>query len=361
MTTRAMVFIDGTWLGVVANRLADQHDVQGRPGGPLDFGQLPRVCAESVSGQMTPGASLDVVRTYWFGSIAANFDPIDSDVVQRRSEFFDALRRQHRYEVVRYETDYRGGRVRRTERSVEDEPREKAVDVALATALLEMAALNAYDIAIVIAGDRDFVPALQAVRRLGKRVALVTARGSCPREFSDANDAARVRDFDPLLLDALWPQIVSPQARPALRMAIESDRPQEVAVVPMADASESQPKAPATTEPAAGQAAGEGAVVKVTADGRAYVRDDQGAWLFFRRADLIEPACFDRLDVPYTRVRYTVDRAPAGTRAGRVVQVEVVAAPAGTGAGTGQRSLRPVIDDPVWDLDPFAPPARVAL
>ncbi|MFN8800587.1 MAG: NYN domain-containing protein, partial [Gemmatimonas sp.] len=177
MSTRAMIFIDGSWLAVTANRLADQHGLQGRTGGPLDFGALPRVCAQAIAAQMASATGLDVVRTHYFGSIATNFDTVDQDAVQRRSEFFDSLRRHHRYEVYRYETDYRGHRVRRTPGEEGFVPQEKAVDVGLATALLEMAAVSAYDIAIVVCGDRDFVPALQAVRRLGKRVAIVSARG----------------------------------------------------------------------------------------------------------------------------------------------------------------------------------------
>ena len=167
MSTRAMVFIDGTWLAVTTNRLADQHGVLGRTGGPLDFGALPRVCAQAIASQMALSSGIDVVRTHYFGSIATNYDLQDQDAVQRRSEFFDSLRRHHRYEVFRYETDYRGHRVRRTPGDEGYTPPEKAVDVGLATSLLEMAAVSAYDIAIVVCGDRDFVPALQAVRRLG--------------------------------------------------------------------------------------------------------------------------------------------------------------------------------------------------
>lgn len=346
MSTRAMVFIDGTWLGVVANRLADQHGIVGRTGGPLDFGQLPVVCAESVAQQMAPGTALDIVRTHWFGSIAANFDPADADVVQRRAEFFDALRRQYRYEVVRFETDYRGGRVRRTERGTEEEPREKAVDVGLATALLEMAALDAYDIAIVIAGDRDFVPALQAVRRLGKRVALVTARGSCPREFADVNDAARVRDFDLLLLDALWPRIVSRTVRP-LQLVVT---PPSDVVVPMSAVADES--AAPTHTPC------EGTIARITADGRIYVRGDDNGWYFFRPPQLRDPAWLPALVPHRTRVRFTVQQAPEGSRAGRLDDVEplehTISLP--MREPVGPRATL----DPLWDVDPFAPPPRIA-
>lgn len=356
MTTRAMLFIDGTWLGVVANRLAEQYGVMGRTGGPLDFGKLPRVLSAGIEQQMTPGAALDVVRTHWFGSIASNYDLADHDVVQKRAEFYDALRRQHRYEVTRFETDYRGGRVRRAERPADvRDPHEKAVDVGLATALLEMAALNAYDIAIVIAGDRDFVPALQAVRRLGKRVALVSARGSCPREFSDVNDVARVRDFDLLLLDALWPDIVSPLARAQVVASALSSEAADADPQGATEAESDEVVAPAREYRASRY---EGVVARQTADGRVYVRGDDGGWYFFRRVDLREPDVMDGIRIHASRVTFAVDKVPEGTRAGRAVDVAVVS---GGEASAPSVPAHARHDTVLWDLDPFAAPVRLNL
>lgn len=47
---------------------------------------------------------------------------------------------------------------------------QKEVDVSLACEMLEHALLNHFDIAIVVSGDRDFVPAMQKVQAAGKRV-----------------------------------------------------------------------------------------------------------------------------------------------------------------------------------------------
>jgi uncharacterized LabA/DUF88 family protein len=52
--------------------------------------------------------------------------------------------------------------------------KEKAVDVNLATDLLELR--NIYDIAIVVSGDQDYVPAVQAVKNSGKQVVNVSFR-----------------------------------------------------------------------------------------------------------------------------------------------------------------------------------------
>lgn len=45
---------------------------------------------------------------------------------------------------------------------------EKAVDVKLATDLLELR--NIYDIGIIVSGDQDYVPAVQAVKDSGKQI-----------------------------------------------------------------------------------------------------------------------------------------------------------------------------------------------
>ena len=338
MSTRAMVFIDGTWLAVTANRLAEQHGVFGGTGVPLDFGALPRICAQEVAAQMATGTALDVVRTHYFGSIATNFDPVDQDAVQRRSEFLDGLRRHHRYEVFRFETDYRGHRVRRTPGNDGFFPPEKAFDVGLATSLLEMAAVSAYDIAIVVCGDRDFVPALQAVRRLGKRVAIVSARGSCAREFSDPNDPARVRDFDPLWLDQLWSKVLSPAARPTPRLVDDDAASPDAASL-----------APAAT----------GVVTKVHANGDGFVRTDDGADYYFRRADFTDPNECTRLERFRTRLTFRVQEPARPGQAGRAISLVV----SGTleAVAASFRPMPPSLPaiaalaaDDLWDLDPFA-------
>ena len=336
MSTRAMVFIDGTWLAVTTNRLADQHGVLGRTGGPLDFGALPRACAQAIASQMALSSGIDVVRTHYFGSIATNYDLQDQDAVQRRSEFFDSLRRHHRYEVFRYETDYRGHRVRRTPGDEGYTPPEKAVDVGLATSLLEMAAVSAYDIAIVVCGDRDFVPALQAVRRLGKRVAVVSARGSCARELSDPNDPVRIRDFDVLWLDQLWAQVVSPAARPSPRAVADEVSP--VAEAASADATDDSPYAdfemsaagtPTAIDVSASPEVGagpvvEGIVTKVHAHGYGFVRADDGLDYYFRRADFTDPNLFGRLERYRSRVAFRVSEASRSGQAGRAVTLSLV-------------------------------------
>jgi len=197
-----MLFIDGTWLYSNVPRLSDAY---GRPDFRVDFGKLPFVLADVIGGRLN-GTAIDVVRTCLFGSYAANHDPRDDEAVQRRRDFFSMLSQEHHYEVETYPINFRGRRLKRADRDPEDsfEPKEKCVDIALAASMLYFAALpSAYDIAIAVVGDQDFKPAFQHVRRLGKRVAIASIKGSCAPELYDPRDDVRVSDFDVIWLDDL--------------------------------------------------------------------------------------------------------------------------------------------------------------
>ncbi|MGE0681439.1 MAG: cold shock domain-containing protein [Candidatus Binatia bacterium] len=199
---KIMLFIDGTWLYSNTPKLAEacgKNDFQ------VDFGRLPKVLAEEVSQQLGE-VETHVVRTYLFGSYAANYDLRDDDAVQRRLDFFSMLKEEYHYELETFPVNFKGRRLRRLDRDPRDpfEPKEKCVDIALATAMLYYAAIPyVYDIAIAVIGDQDFKPVLQHVRRLGKRVAIVSIQGSCAPDFADPRDESRVKDFDIIWLEHL--------------------------------------------------------------------------------------------------------------------------------------------------------------
>jgi uncharacterized LabA/DUF88 family protein len=82
-------------------------------------------------------------------------------------------------------------------------PYEKGVDIQLATDLLTHSFKNNYDIAILVAGDSDYVGALQAVKDNGKNVEVALfgkERTSRPlREVAD-----RVITIDRRLMRGCW-------------------------------------------------------------------------------------------------------------------------------------------------------------
>ncbi len=199
---KVMVFIDGSWLYANTPRLADSY---GKRGFQIDFGKLPAVVADAVREQLG-NTEVDVVRTYLFGSYASNNHPADDTAVQRRLDFYDMLREEHHYEVEVFPINYRGRRLRKADRDPNDsfEAKEKCVDISLATSMLYFAAIPfAYDIAIAVVGDQDFKPVLQHVRRLGKRVAIASIKGSCAEDLADPTDQARIKDFSIIWIDDL--------------------------------------------------------------------------------------------------------------------------------------------------------------
>lgn len=214
--TKLMLFIDGTWLYHSKYKIGGAASSEDYA---LDYGKLPEVISTAVARQLG-GRELAVVRTHLFGSCAADYDSRDEELVQRQKDFFNMLKEKYHYEVEVFPIDFRGRRLRRADRRPDDtfEPREKCVDIALASALMYYAAIpNAYDLAVVVLGDEDFVPLLQSVRRLGKRVAVVSIKATCCPELADPYDEARVKDFDVIWLDDLVSELELVAARPRAR------------------------------------------------------------------------------------------------------------------------------------------------
>ena len=197
---KLMLFVDGTWLYRNTPRLGEAY---GTRDFHIHYGLLPQVLGEEVASQLGVG-EVDLVRTYLFGSYPANYDMRDEEAVQRQLDFYATLKEEYHYEVETFPIDFRGRRLRREDRAPADrfEPKEKCVDLALASNILFYAAIpNVYDIAMVVLGDRDYRPVLQHVRRLGKRVAIASIQGCCSPELSDPADRMRVKDFDLLWLN----------------------------------------------------------------------------------------------------------------------------------------------------------------
>ena len=51
---------------------------------------------------------------------------------------------------------------------------EKRIDTQLTADMIRLAAVGAYDVAILVSGDADFIPAIEAVAALGKQVWIAT-------------------------------------------------------------------------------------------------------------------------------------------------------------------------------------------
>jgi hypothetical protein len=107
---------------------------------------------------------------------------------------------------------------------------EKCVDVHLAVQMVEFAATggsvmasstspgnpregtHAYDIAVLVSGDKDFVPALVTARKYGKHTAIVTTKDGCSRDLQDdIKTLPIVKDYPNLWIDDILNDIIVPR------------------------------------------------------------------------------------------------------------------------------------------------------
>lgn len=66
--------------------------------------------------------------------------------------------------------------------------KQKEVDVSIAVEMLMHAVNDHYDVAVLISGDRDFIPAIRAVQNLGKKVEVAAFRNNASDDIIDIVD-----------------------------------------------------------------------------------------------------------------------------------------------------------------------------
>ncbi|MDX2087896.1 MAG: NYN domain-containing protein [Kofleriaceae bacterium] len=206
-----MMFIDRTWFDRNHKRLGlrrkDPNDTRVFIE-HIDFTRILEAVRNHI--RQALGFDVDLVRAY---CVAGHPDP-DTVALQSRNSALRIVRGWNQVmrfpgvAVELYPYDYFGGQLYETDDSDELQsestrraPKEKCVDVALATKMLYLAALPAaYDIGVLVTGDRDFVPVLNAVRNLDKRTALaaILALDSCSRELKADGAATTLWDVPPL-------------------------------------------------------------------------------------------------------------------------------------------------------------------
>ena len=94
---------------------------------------------------------------------------------------------------------YLGFRVIARESYDPEKHEQKEVDVAMACEMVVHALRDNYDVAIVVSGDRDFVPAIQHVQNAGKRVEVAAFETAFSNEMKRACDTYHILDDLPIL------------------------------------------------------------------------------------------------------------------------------------------------------------------
>lgn len=108
---------------------------------------------------VTASGNSHLIRAHFYDSPVAN----EKD---SRHEWHELFRKTDQFELTL------GGST-----NDKGQKHQKGVDVKLAVDMVRFAAANIYDRAILIAGDADFIPAVEAVKEFGKQVRLFGIEG----------------------------------------------------------------------------------------------------------------------------------------------------------------------------------------
>ncbi len=139
---RVMIFIDGSNMYHSLKTFFNRTDI--------DFGKF---CAKLIGKRR-------LIRIYYYNARVSRKE--EPERYSSQVQFFNSVA------AIPY-TELRLGRLVYNNWP-NTPPYEKGVDVQLATDMLTHAFKNNYDTAILVAGDNDFVPSLQAVKDMGKHI-----------------------------------------------------------------------------------------------------------------------------------------------------------------------------------------------
>lgn len=154
MIRGSVVLIDGGYLKVLLKK---------------SFGE-PKVDFSKFSSIIACDGQSKLIRTYYYyclpflSSSPSDEDRKRHDAAQR---FLNRLRMMDRFEVVIGKLELRGF-------SINDEPIfvQKRVDIALAVTLVRLSYSQSIDTFHLVAGDSDFIPAVEVAKDQGKSVIL---------------------------------------------------------------------------------------------------------------------------------------------------------------------------------------------
>ena len=163
-----------------------------------------------------------LVRIYYYNARVGRKEEPERYVHQR--QFFDSVA------AVPY-TELRLGRLVYNNWP-STPPYEKGVDVQLATDMLTHSYKNNYDTAILVAGDNDFVSALQAVKDNGKHIEVALfGKEETSRELRRVADM--ILPIAPKLLVDCWKQSKKRRGDPRRRTATANNRSTAISPQPV--------------------------------------------------------------------------------------------------------------------------------
>ncbi len=193
---KVMLFIDGTWLYYsIFERLdrgcpiVDKFGYFWQNRYQVDWAALPQLICQKLQPRRQHGP-FELVRVFVFTSYKAG-----TLKTSDRYKMFEEMQRQPNYELHMLETVGKN---------------EKCVDISLAVEMIHYATIpNSFDVAVVLTGDKDFMPAMKRTRQKGRQVALASMRSACNRDIATNR---RVNDYPTIWLEDYLDEWIVPKA-----------------------------------------------------------------------------------------------------------------------------------------------------
>ncbi|MBI4329020.1 MAG: NYN domain-containing protein [Chloroflexi bacterium] len=153
MPNRVAIFIDGAYLDHVLRE--EFHDAR------IDYAAF----SKQLAGES------DILRTHYYHCLPYQGNPPTQEESERyaaQRSFYTALERNPRFTVRLGRLAYRG-----LDESGRPKFEQKRVDILLGVDLVQLAAKQAIQEAILVAGDSDFIPAVLAAKSEGVLMRLI--------------------------------------------------------------------------------------------------------------------------------------------------------------------------------------------
>jgi NYN domain/SAP domain len=208
---KAMLFIDGTWLYYSIHERRDHLCPIIKKYGRgwqrqyyFDWKALPRIICtallEDDVGWAVQSRPVEIARVSVFTSYKKDTSP-----ASYRFQMYQEMSNAN-YDIHMLETVGKS---------------EKCVDINIAVEMLHYATVpNAYDVALLLTGDKDFMPAMIRTRQKGRKVGLVSMRAGCNRALcespTDSNNHIEhgnpnIRDYDVVWIEDYLDELIKPR------------------------------------------------------------------------------------------------------------------------------------------------------
>lgn len=135
----------------------------------------------------------DLIRTYFY-------DAVENPIPSKKHRFFDMLR-SNEVTIVTKELRYKSNSCSFCNKTREKIPYQKGVDVSLVTDTMSLAFEKAYEIAIIVSGDNDFVDAVNFIKSKGLKVWIVSFKNCLGEDIRRSADRV-------IILDSIFEKIV---------------------------------------------------------------------------------------------------------------------------------------------------------